>query len=325
MIADAQRIEDILVCPRCKALLAWQEMGPNGARRGGCRNSECELSALEPFLNVLGQPLLVDFGRSILGEDAYASANELISEDRKTRKKSLLRRVRSKLFGENKNASRLLRKMGEQLKGSAGKPRILVVGGGTVGSGASFLYDDPSIELIGTDIFPSAYTTVLADALQLPLKDGSVDGVCIQSVLEHLLDPAVAVGEIHRVLKPGGLVFSDTPFMQHVHEGAYDFSRYTLSGHRWLFRNFESVEVGVAGGAGTMLWWSLRYFVRAITGSGRLSNITGFLFIWLIAFDRFAKGRKGADAASSTYFFGRKTDAPPAQPHDMISFYNVQP
>jgi SAM-dependent methyltransferase len=43
--------------------------------------------------------------------------------------------------------------------------------------------------------------------------------VCwIQAVLEHALDPPVVVAEIYRVLKPGGLVYADTPFMQRVHE-----------------------------------------------------------------------------------------------------------
>src|SRR5207237_664581 len=35
--------------------------------------------------------------------------------------------------------------------------------------------------------------------------------------------------------EPLVLVLGDTPFMQQVHEGAYDFTRFALSGHRWLF------------------------------------------------------------------------------------------
>jgi len=56
------------------------------------------------------------------------------------------------------------------------------------------------------------------------------DAVWIQAVLEHVLDPVRVVAEIHRVLRPGGLVYSEIPFMQEVHEGAYDFTRFRLSG-----------------------------------------------------------------------------------------------
>ncbi|CAH2407660.1 hypothetical protein MES5069_620012 [Mesorhizobium escarrei] len=32
--------------------------------------------------------------------------------------------------------------------------------------------------------------------------------------------------------------------MQQVHEGAYDFTRFTELGHRWLFRRFETISRG---------------------------------------------------------------------------------
>ncbi len=42
------------------------------------------------------------------------------------------------------------------------------------------------------------------------------------AVLEHVVEPQVAVGEISRVLKYDGKVFSSIPFMQQVHMGCYD-------------------------------------------------------------------------------------------------------
>ncbi len=56
--------------------------------------------------------------------------------------------------------------------------------------------------------------------------------------------------EIHRVLRPGGIVYADTPFLQQVHEGAYDFTRFTDSGHRFLFRRFERIDSGSVAGCG---------------------------------------------------------------------------
>ena len=82
------------------------------------------------------------------------------------------------------------------------------------------------------------------------MADDSCDAVVVQAVLEHVLDPQVVVDEINRVLKPGGLVYAETPFMQQVHAGRYDFSRYSDAGHRWLFRQFEEVDRGLSAALG---------------------------------------------------------------------------
>jgi hypothetical protein len=66
------------------------------------------------------------------------------------------------------------------------------------------------------------------------------------------------VAEIFRVLKPNGIVYADT--------GTFDFTRFTRSGHRWLFRHFEEIDSGVSVNAGVALMWSIRYFVRSIGG-----------------------------------------------------------
>jgi len=65
----------------------------------------------------------------------------------------------------------------------------------------------------------------IGQAESLPFADGSFDLVVCSEVLEHLVDPAVAVGEIRRVLKPGGrLVITvprneDIPVQRCVHCG----------------------------------------------------------------------------------------------------------
>jgi hypothetical protein len=131
------------------------------------------------------------------------------------------------------------------------------------------------------------------------------------------------VGEIHRVLRPDGLVFADTPFMQQVHEGAYDFTRFTLSGHRWLFRHFALIDAGTSGGAGLASLWSVRYLARAMTGSGPLGTLMQLAFFWLRLIDRWAGPRDSADAASAVYFYGRKSQTPIA-PKDIVAFYAEQ-
>ena len=45
---------------------------------------------------------------------------------------------------------------------------------------------------------------VLANAMQLPFEGGRFDALCAMHMLYHLPDPAQALGEMRRVLRPGG-------------------------------------------------------------------------------------------------------------------------
>ena len=199
-------------------------------------------------------------------------------------------------------------------------PRILVIGGGTVGDGLEGLYDDPTVDLISFDVYASPATQFVGDGHSIPLADGSVDGVIVQAVLEHVLEPTIVANEIHRVLRTGGIVYADTPFLQQVHEGAYDFTRFTDSGHRFLFRRFERIDSGTVAGAGTALRWSVDYFVRALTRSVPLGRIVSLCFFWLSYLDRFLDPKHSVDGASSVFFLGRKT-AEPITGADIIDYY----
>ena len=127
---------------------------------------------------------------------------------------------------------------------------MLVVGGGTIGNGVEALYAQPGLRIVAFDVYSSPNVQFLADAHQIPLADSSIDAVVVQAVLEHVLDPSRVVSEIERVLRPEGLVYAETPFIQQVHAGPYDFVRYTSSGHRFLFRSFEELASGPVAGPG---------------------------------------------------------------------------
>ena len=200
---------------------------------------------------------------------------------------------------------------------------MLVIGGGSIGLGADGLYNDDAIELVGTDAYASPHTVLVADAHRLPFDDGVFDGVWIQAVLEHVLEPAAVVAELHRVLRAEGLVYAETPFMQQVHERAYDFSRFTQSGHRWLFRKFSEISAGPVGGAGVALAWSIRYFARALGAGNKLSRLIVLPFFWVRFLDMFAGGRAVADAAGGFFFLGRRAEQA-IDPHAMPQYYERQ-
>lgn len=310
----------ILACPRCRSPLVEK----NGEAGAGlhCINEGCKLSG-SAFRYIENQPVLVDFEQSLLDEARFKASSGASVRQRDPGRKSFMSRLRRYAAGENHVARRFARELVAGAQRLAKKPRILVIGGGELGSGIASLYETASVDVIGTDIYVSSYTTLVADGHCLPFADQSLDGVWIQAVLEHVLDPVRVVAEIHRVLKPRGLVYADTPFMQQVHEGAYDFTRFTLSGHRWLFRHFRMLDAGFTGGPGTALNWAIRYFVRFLTRSQKLGTAAMLAFFWLRFFDRWPGGRFAADGASGVFFYGER-DEISLRPKEIIGFYDTQ-
>lgn len=291
-------------CPRCKSPLADSAQ---------CTNPSCKYHA-EPFPVVAGQPVLIDFDRSIVDRsDILARGGTSV-----IKRRPAARKLVGWLEGGNASAERVAADMLGRLRGRRAK--VLVIGGGTVGAGADALYRTSDIELVGIDIYASSNTKVVADGHDLPFRDGTFDAVWIQAVLEHVVEPQRVAAEIHRVLTTDGLVFADTPFMQQVHEGPYDFTRFTLNGHRWLFRSFDLIEAGASSGAGSSLRWSIRHFVHALSGSKTLGRLAGYAFFWLRLFDSRSPGQE--DAACGTYFYGARRSGADIHPRDLVKFYS---
>jgi SAM-dependent methyltransferase len=302
-------------CPRCSSSIRDLELRPF------CSNAKCEY-AKAGFPVSGGQPVLIDFAASIFDRAAYGGNNGSVLRRDVTRR-SVGSRLHQFGFGKNPIAASNCAKFIDLLKLEAERPTVLVIGGGTIGSGADELYSDGSIELVGTDVYASPHTALVADAHRLPFDDAVFDGVWVQAVLEHVLEPAAVVSEVHRVLRPEGLVYAETPFMQQVHERAYDFSRFTQSGHRWLFRRFTEISAGPIGGAGVALVWSIRYFSRALGAGDKLSRLISLPFFWIRFLDAFGRGRAVADAASGFFFLGRRAERS-IEPHAMPEYYERQ-
>ncbi|MFN0169842.1 MAG: class I SAM-dependent methyltransferase [Bryobacteraceae bacterium] len=84
----------------------------------------------------------------------------------------------------------------------------------------------------------------------LPFPERSFDTVLLSDVLEHIAEPKRLIGEISRVLRPGGCLLLMVPFLYYIHEQPFDFYRYT----EFALRRFcddsglEVVELSQYGG-----------------------------------------------------------------------------
>lgn len=84
----------------------------------------------------------------------------------------------------------------------------------------------------------------------IPMPDASVDSVILTEVLEHCPDAGSVLGEIHRVLRPGGLVTFTIPFIWPMHDIPYDEFRYTPFSLRRILEQAGFPDPVIEGTAG---------------------------------------------------------------------------
>ncbi len=178
-----------------------------------------------------------------------------------------------------------------------------------------------------TDIVKGPGVDIVCDGHALPLADDCVDAVVVVAVLEHVLSPEKVVGEITRVLREGGVVYADTAFMQQVHMGRFDFTRFTDLGHRWLFRSYDEILRSNAGGPGAGLAWAITYFFLGFCGRRQslrlvVRAVLRLLFFWIHFFDYLLQPLPASrDAACGVIFVGRNRKKPVITPRALIRQY----
>jgi SAM-dependent methyltransferase/uncharacterized protein YbaR (Trm112 family) len=302
-IRITQNIQQLLRCPICHAKL--RQTG----QQFECANSECHAGF--PILD--GIPVLLNEQSSVFTFDDFIShRNTFFSNTRITKLKKSIRPF-IPTISNNIKASGNYRRLCELLLKKSASPRILVIGGSILGNGMESIINNTSLDFVESDVSFGPRTMLICDAHDIPFDDRSFDGVIAQAVLEHVVDPYRCVEEIHRVLKEQGVVYAETPFMQQVHGGRYDFTRFTHLGHRRLFRRFEEIDSGAVAGPGVALAWAYQYFLLSWTSTrllrAFLRNVARLTSFYLKYFDYYLMRKPGSlDAASCCYFMGNKSE-----------------
>lgn len=303
----------LLRCPICKSEL---ELTSDG--QFICVNRNC----LKVFPIVDGVPILINEDNSVFRIQDFVRKRDTyfaLNANQEQSSSNLIRRIKNRvnrfLPGIEKNikATKNYTKLADLLVGDNPNPKILIIGGSIIGDGLEVIISHPSFRFVETDISFGPRTVLICDAHDIPFADGAFDGVIAQAVLEHVVNPYRCVNEIYRVLRDSGLVYAETPFMQQVHGGNYDFTRFTYVGHRRLFRRFSEVDSGAACGPGAALAWSYKYFLQSFATSSLarafVRYLVHFTVFWLKYFDYYLIDKPEAlDAASGYYFLGRKSD-----------------
>ena len=80
------------------------------------------------------------------------------------------------------------------------------------------------------------------DIMKTSYNDNEFDYVIADQVLEHVKKPWIAVEEVRRILKPGGLTILTSALMFYVHGVPYDYWRFTPDGLKVLCENFSYIH-----------------------------------------------------------------------------------
>jgi ubiquinone/menaquinone biosynthesis C-methylase UbiE len=144
------------------------------------------------------------------------------------------------------------RKLYDWMNSNAPGKKVLNLGSGI---GRFDKYLSKEIKTINLDIDnvkPNLH--IVADAHNLPFKDGAFDIVYSIAVLEHVKKPWLVANEIYRILRNNGNIVVDLPFLNTVHN-EHDFFRFTDKGIRALFdeTRFISILEQVSAGGGSFL------------------------------------------------------------------------
>lgn len=200
------------------------------------------------------------------------------------------------------------RRLKQILEELSNRGRVLDLGSGKRRVGEGIINVDvvwhPSVDLMG-------------DGHNLPFVDECFDLVICTSVLEHMDDHRRGIEEIQRVLRKGGSVFFEVPFLYPFHaddpEQEKDYLRLSLPGLRRALGCFEELESGVSLGPGSTLSVIIPEFT-ALFFSGRhtalyytIRNLTSWLMIPLRWLDRFLAHKRFAERIGGCfYYYGRK-------------------
>jgi SAM-dependent methyltransferase len=183
----------------------------------------------------------------------------------------------------------------------------------------SYAFGSPpdGAKVVCVDIAPGPNVDLVADAHDMHMvADNSVDFVASVSVLEHVRYPQKVMKEIFRILKPGGIVYINVPFVFPFHADPDDFYRFSYKGIAILCEDFERVDSGFNRGPASTMHHLLVHFMAMLfcfnnrTLYGINVDLFKWLFFWIKYLDKFlAKYEMAYVIHAGSYFIGRKPAA----------------
>ncbi len=121
------------------------------------------------------------------------------------------------------------------------------------------------------DLAMEGLVDVVATAEYLPFNSDSVDLILSNDTLQYIENPARAIDEMHRILRPGARLILSTRAMYPEHHD--EFWRFVPNGLRHLLRAFTNVELEAEGSTAAGVAIALNVLLHRDIRSYRLRRI----------------------------------------------------
>ena len=139
------------------------------------------------------------------------------------------------------------------------------------------------------EVYPSISADIVIEpSCRYPIADASLDGIGCFAVMEHMTEPWIAAAEFARMLKPGGMVFIDYPFLAPVHGYPSHYYNATREGLARLFdQGFERIKLLTESNQTPdhAIRWQLAGLAEALTDDGVRAEFEAMSIAELIAQD----------------------------------------
>jgi SAM-dependent methyltransferase len=302
MATSTEKLLRLLACPACRAPLTAPETQP--LRCAACGAEFGEVDGVPRLLSPTS-PVLQWFSAAVQRPDPST-----LSLKARVRMRLESHRPQERIW-TRRSQQAIARLLTESRPDEADRTAVLI------GSGREPVYQRllaPYSSIVRVGLAHDGGVDAYCDLCELPFRDASVDLIFSSSVLEHVHNIERACAEMARVIRPGGMIYAEIPFLRAFHMIPVDYQRYTIAGIEALFgrHGFLLQEKGVCSGRFTAQALYLRDFWVGFTQ--RLRKLQAFVdygLSWALHpmkyLDRWCEDAPWAEiTACNFYFWGRK-------------------
>lgn len=302
MNLDNKKLQKLLCCPKCKSPTLKREH----------QKINCEECG-ESYSLLFDTPVLIRSDSPVL--DWYKPKKDSTPSTRRGFRDSLLtlyRRLKPEARVWSVKSQKAMQALLEEKNPDFDDNAVVLIGAGF--ESVFRRITKPYQDIIRLGLVTRGEVELFSDICELPLVGDGLDLVLSSSVLEHVYDPEQAVAEMFRVLKPGGYVYAEIPFMRAYHMIPIDYQRYTISGIEKLFERhgFTLISKGICSGPFTA---AILFFINlssSLLSFSRYLEMTVSLVLSVILhpvkyLDRCFEDSKWAEvSACNFYYIGKK-------------------
>lgn len=105
----------------------------------------------------------------------------------------------------------------------------------------------PGRRFVGCDLSLGEGVDQIQDLHHLDIADGTIGTALLLDTIEHVREPFRAMSEVHRCLRPGGLMVMTSVMYFPIHLHPDDYWRFTASGFDSLSAPFAQVDTTMVG------------------------------------------------------------------------------